>query len=65
MKEIAETMERAKQYAIKYIEVPPHARFEIRWSTKEPPVGPVHREDQILDGKYADSGPMLIACLTD
>ena len=65
MKEIAETMERAKQYAQKYIEVPPHARFEIRWSAKEPPIGPVNPEQQVLDGKYEDSGPMLIACLTD
>jgi len=62
VKEIAETMEQAKKHAIKYIEVPPYAKFEIRWSTKEPwdIKGP-----QELDGKYEDSGPMLIACMTD
>jgi len=62
MKEIAETMEQAKKYAWKYIEVLPYAKFEIQWATKEPwdLKGP-----QELDGKYEGSGPMLIACLTD
>ena len=55
-------MEQAKKYAVKYIEVPPYAKFEIRWAAKEP------RDltgEQVLEGKYEDSGPMLIACLTD
>ena len=62
MKEIADTIELAKKYSMKFIEVPPHAKFEIRWSTKSPWSS---EEIQTLDEKYESSGPMLIACLTD
>jgi hypothetical protein len=62
MKEIADTMEQAKKYAMRYIEVPPHAKFEIRWSTHSPTQS---TDQQVLDGIYNASGPMLIACLTD
>jgi len=62
VKEIAETMERAKEHAVKYIEVPPHANFEIRWSVKSPRDS---EERQTLEGVYKSAGPMLIACLTD
>ena len=62
MKEIAETMERAQEYAVKCIEVPPMAEFEIRWATESP----MNREvKQVLEGVYKGAGPMLIVCITD
>jgi hypothetical protein len=62
MKEIAETMDQAKKYALMFVEVPPHAYFEIRWAEKEPH----NLEDPAaFDGRYVSGGPMLIACLTD
>ena len=65
MKEITETMELAKKHAVRYVEVPPMAKFEIRWSTNEPPIGKIDFDLQSLDGNYQGNGPMLIACLTD
>jgi len=65
MKEIANTIEKAKEHAFMYVEVPPHADFEIRWSA-EPPMGPVIKATMPLTaGTYKSSGPVLIACLTD
>ena len=64
MREIAETMDQAKKHSVFFVEVPPHAEFEIRWA-QEPPIDPVV-SGQVLDGGvYKSSGPMLIACLTD
>jgi hypothetical protein len=62
LKEIEETMEKARDYAVRCIEVPPHAKFEITWSE----VSPLNPEvAQRLTGKYNGEGPILIACLTD
>ena len=65
MKEIANTIEQAKKYAIFFVDVPPHAEFEIRWAADSPPIGEVIPRHQEMGGLFKSSGPMLIACLTD
>jgi hypothetical protein len=57
-----EFFQKVKKVAINWIEVPPMAEYEIKWS----PTSPLSSEEQqklsqILKG----SGPMLIATLTD
>jgi hypothetical protein len=51
-----------KTTAVQYIEVPPMAEYEIRWSSKQPQDS---EEKQVLDMVIKGSGPMLIAALTD
>jgi|LSPZ01.1.fsa_nt_gi hypothetical protein len=54
---ITDIFERAKEYAVKSIAVPPYARFEIRWAS-EP-------EGQTMDCVYEGDGPILIVCTDD
>jgi len=53
---------KVKTNAVEYIEIPPHAQYEIRWSS-ESPENP--DEKQALNQSVQGFGPMLIACLVD
>jgi hypothetical protein len=55
--EITGIFEQAKKHAVRSIEVPPYAKFEIRWATES--------DEQTMDGVYQGSGPMLIVCTDD
>ena len=62
MKEIAQVIDKAQEHAVFCVEIPAHVEFEIRWATEALSIA---GKEQTLPNCYKDTGPMLIACLTD